>query len=218
VEARAGRFKDFIAMPKVNMYQSLHTTVIGPKGDPVEIQIRTWEMHRIAEEASPPTGCTRKRRAARTSSTSRCCGCASSSRRSRTIKDPREFLDSVRVDLFPDEVLRVHTQGRREEGPARRCHPDRLRLRRPHQRSASTVLAPRSTGKLVPLRTTLRQGDNRRDRHLAQPASEPDWLKFVKSTRARTKINQWLKVEERRALDRAGPRAVRARAKRSYRL
>ena len=91
-------------MPKVNMYQSLHTTVIGPKGDPVEIQIRTWEMHRIAEEGIAAHWLYKEKKSGRTASTTRWCGCASSSRPSRTPTTRPEFLDSVRVDLFPDEV------------------------------------------------------------------------------------------------------------------
>src|SRR2546428_2926884 len=99
-----GRFKDFIAMPKVNMYQSLHTTVIGPKGDPVEIQIRTWEMHRIAEEGIAAHWLYKEKKTGKDKLDESLAWLRQLIETQQDTKDPREFLDSVRVDLFPDEV------------------------------------------------------------------------------------------------------------------
>jgi guanosine-3',5'-bis(diphosphate) 3'-pyrophosphohydrolase len=99
-----GRFKDFIAMPKVNMYQSLHTTVIGPKGDPVEIQIRTREMHRIAEEGIAAHWLYKEKKAGKDKLDDSLLWLRQLMETQQDTKDPAEFLDSVRVDLFPDEV------------------------------------------------------------------------------------------------------------------
>ena len=99
-----GRFKDFIAMPKVNMYQSLHTTVIGPKGDPVEIQIRTGEMHRIAEEGIAAHWLYKEKRSDRDKFDDAFAWLRQLLESQKETSDPEEFLDSVRVDLFPDEV------------------------------------------------------------------------------------------------------------------
>src|SRR5919108_3736332 len=99
-----GRFKDYIAMPKVNMYQSLHTTVIGPKGDPVEIQIRTWDMHRIAEEGIAANWLYKEKKTGKDKVDESLVWLRQLIETQQDTKDPREFLDSVRVDLFPDEV------------------------------------------------------------------------------------------------------------------
>src|SRR3972149_6664850 len=99
-----GRFKDFIAMPKVNMYQSLHTTVIGPKGDPVEIQIRTREMHRIAEEGIAAHWLYKEKKSGKDKFDQSLVWLRQLMEWQQEMKDPREFMESVRVDLFPDEV------------------------------------------------------------------------------------------------------------------
>ena len=205
-----GRFKDFIAMPKVNMYQSLHTTVIGPKGDPVEIQIRTpgHAPHRrgghrrpLALQGEEGRQGPHRRLAA--------CGCASSWRPSRTRKDPGEFLDSVRVDLFPDEVYVFTPKGDVKALPEGATPIDFAYA--VHTKVGEHCVGAKVNGKLVPLRYTLRQGDI--VEIVTSPNQHPsrDWLKIVKSSRARSKINQWLKVEERARSHRAGPRDVRAR-------
>ena len=153
-----GRFKDFIAMPKSNMYQSLHTTVIGPKGDPVEIQIRTPRHapdrrggHRGALALQGEEG------------RARACDQAFVWLRQllewqKEMKDPREFMETVKVDLFPDEVYVFTPEGRRE-GPARGLDARSTSPTRCTPRSATTARAPRVNGKLVPLRHVLRQGD-----------------------------------------------------------
>src|SRR5262250_2369737 len=97
-----GRFKDFIAMPKVNMYQSLHTTVIGPKGDPVEIQIRTWEMHRVAEEGIAAHWLYKEKKSGKDKLDESLVWLRQLMESQKEIKDPKEFLDTVRLDLFPD--------------------------------------------------------------------------------------------------------------------
>ncbi len=190
-----GRFKDFIAMPKVNMYQSLHTTVIGPKGDPVEIQIRTWEMHRIAEEGIAAHWLYKEKKAGKDKLDESLAWLRQLIETQQDTKDPREFLDSVRVDLFPDEVYVFTPKGDVKALPDGATPIDFAFA--VHTKVGEHCVGAKVNGKLVPLRTTLRQGDI--VEIVTSPNQHPsrDWLKFVKSTRARTKINQWLKVEER---------------------
>jgi GTP diphosphokinase / guanosine-3',5'-bis(diphosphate) 3'-diphosphatase len=190
-----GRFKDFIAMPKVNMYQSLHTTVIGPKGDPVEIQIRTWEMHRIAEEGIAAHWLYKEKKTGKDKLDESLLWLRQLIETQQDTKDPREFLDSVRVDLFPDEVYVFTPKGDVKALPDGATPIDFAFA--VHTKVGEHCVGAKVNGKLVPLRTTLRQGDI--VEIVTSPNQHPsrDWLKFVKSTRARTKINQWLKIEER---------------------
>jgi len=190
-----GRFKDFIAMPKVNMYQSLHTTVIGPKGDPVEIQIRTWEMHRIAEEGIAAHWLYKEKKTGKDKLDESLVWLRQLIETQNDTKDPREFLDSVRVDLFPDEVYVFTPKGDVKALPDGATPIDFAFA--VHTKVGEHCVGAKVNGKLVPLRTALRQGDI--VEIVTSPNQHPsrDWLKFVKSTRARTKINQWLKIEER---------------------
>jgi GTP pyrophosphokinase len=190
-----GRFKDFIAMPKVNMYQSLHTTVIGPKGDPVEIQIRTWEMHRIAEEGIAAHWLYKERKSGKDKLDESLLWLRQLIETQQDMKDPREFMDTVRVDLFPDEVYVFTPKGDVKALPEGATPIDFAYG--VHTKVGEHCVGAKVNGKLVPLRYTLRQGDI--VEIVTSPTQHPsrDWLKIVKSTRARSKINQWLKVEER---------------------
>src|SRR3989442_113321 len=190
-----GRFKDFIAMPKVNMYQSLHTTVIGPKGDPVEIQIRTWDMHRVAEEGIAAHWLYKEKKSERDRFDEAFVWLRQLMESQSDLKDSQEFLDSVRLDLFPDQAYVFTPKGdvkalREGSTPldfAYAVHTD----------VGNHCVGAKVNGKLVPLRYTLRQGDI--VEIVASPTQHPsrDWLKIVKSSRSKAKINQWLKVEER---------------------
>src|SRR5881628_1716237 len=213
-----GRFKDFIAMPKVNMYQSLHTTVIGPKGDPSEIQIRTREMHRIAEEGIAAHWLYKERKA----------GKAGKDKLDESLvwlrqlietqqdtKDPQEFMDTMRIDLFPDEVYVFTPKGDVKTLPEGATPLDFAYA--VHTKVGEHCVGAKVNAKLVPLRYTLRQGDI--VEIVTSPNQHPsrDWLKIVKSTRARAKINQWLKVEERARSIELG-RELFEREARKYRL
>src|SRR3989442_1431459 len=190
-----GRVKDFIAMPKVNMYQSLHTTVIGPKGDPVEIQIRTWEMHKIAEEGIAAHWLYKERRAGKDKLDESLVWLRQLLETQQDLTDPREFLDTVRVDLFPDEVY-VFTPKGDVKALADGSTPIDFAYA-VHTKVGERCVGAKVNGKLVPLRSRLKQGDI--VEIVTSPNAHPtrDWLQIVKSSRARQKINQWLKVEER---------------------
>jgi GTP pyrophosphokinase len=190
-----GRFKDFIAMTKVNMYQSLHTTVIGPKGDPVEIQIRTWDMHKIAEEGIAAHWLYKEKKAGKDKLDESLLWLRQLLETQQDLKDPREFLDTVRVDLFPDEVYVFTPKGDVKALPENATPIDFAFA--VHTKVGEHCVGAKVNGKLVPLRTTLRQGDI--VEIVTSPNQHPsrDWLKIVRSTRARSKINQWLKVQER---------------------
>src|SRR5437588_3870667 len=190
-----GRFKDLIAMPKVNRYQSLHTTVIGPKGDPVEIQIRTWDMHRIAEEGIAAHWLYKEKKTGKDKVDESLVWLRQLLENQQDTNDPAEFLDGVRVDLFPDEVYVFTPKGDVKALPENSTPID-FAYAVPTKVGEHTVGA-KVNGKLVPLRYTLRQGDI--VEIVASPTQHPsrDWLKIVKSSRSKAKINQWLKVEER---------------------
>jgi GTP pyrophosphokinase len=210
-----GRFKDFIAMPKVNMYQSLHTTVIGPKGDPVEIQIRTYEMHRIAEEGIAAHWLYKEKRSDRDKFDDAFTWLRQLLESQKETSDPKEFLDSVRLDLFPDEVYVFTPRGDVKALPEGATPVDFAYA--VHTDVGHHCVGAKVNGKLVPLRYTLRQGDILEI--VTSPTQHPsrDWLKIVKSNRARAKINQWLKIEER-ARSLALGRELFEREAKKYRL
>ncbi len=190
-----GRFKDFIAMPKVNMYQSLHTTVIGPKGDPVEIQIRTVDMHRVAEEGIAAHWLYKEKKSGHDRFDEAFMWLRQLMESQTDVTDSKEFLDSVRVDLFPDEVYVFTPKGDVKALPEGSTPLDFAYA--VHTDVGHHCVGAKVNGKLVPLRYTLRQGDI--VEIVASPTQHPsrDWLKIVKSSRSKAKINQWLKVEER---------------------
>ena len=190
-----GRFKDFIAMPKVNMYQSLHTTVIGPKGDPVEIQIRTVDMHRVAEEGIAAHWLYKEKKSGHDRFDEAFMWLRQLMESQTDVTDSKEFLDSVRVDLFPDEVYVFTPKGDVKALPEGSTPLDFAYA--VHTDVGHHCVGAKVNGKLVPLRYTLRQGDI--VEIVASPSQHPsrDWLKIVKSSRSKAKINQWLKVEER---------------------
>ncbi len=210
-----GRFKDFIAMPKVNMYQSLHTTVIGPKGDPVEIQIRTVEMHRVAEEGIAAHWLYKEKKHDKDKFDHAFVWLRQLMEWQQEMKDPREFMESVRVDLFPDEVYVFTPKGDVKALPEGSTPIDFAYA--VHTEVGHHCAGAKVNGKLVPLRYALRQGDI--VEVVTSPTQRPsrDWLKIIRSSRARSKVNQWLKVEERARSLSLG-RELLEREARKYRL
>src|SRR4030095_15697136 len=190
-----GRFKDFIAMPKVNMYQSLHTTVIGPKGDPVEIQIRTWEMHRIAEEGIAAHWLYKEKKSGKDKLDEPLLWLRQLLEANQDVQDAQELMEAVRVDLGPGEVYVFTPKGDVKALPEGATPLDFAYT--VHTQVGEHCVGAKVNGKLVPLRYTLRQGDI--VEIVTSPNQHPsrDWLQIVKSSRARAKINQWLKAAER---------------------
>src|SRR3989442_2661671 len=176
-----GRFKDFIAMPKVNMYQSLHTTVIGPKGDPVEIQIRTREMHRIAEEGIAAHWLYKERKAGKDKLDESLVWLRQLIETQQDTKDPQEVMDTDRVDLFPDEAYVFTPKGDVKALPEGATPLDFAYAA--HTKVGEHCIVAKVNAKLVPLRFTLRQWSI--VEIVTSPNQHPsrDWLKIGNSIR-----------------------------------
>ena len=189
------RFKDFIAVPKSNGYQSLHTTVIGPQGDPFEIQIRTWEMHRVAEEGIAAHWKYKEGRTTVDPTDTSFVWLRQILEWQRELKDSKEFLNTLKLDLFPDEVYTFTPRGDVKAFPKGATPVDFAFAI--HSEVGTRCVGAKVNGRLVPLRTELQNGDI--VEILTSPTHTPskDWLKIVKTPRARGKIRQWIKNEER---------------------
>lgn len=193
-----GRFKDYIAMPKPNMYQSLHTTVIGPGGQRVEVQIRTYEMNRIAEEGI----------AAHWSYKEHGSVIAKAAKDDRKfawlrqllewqqeLKDPTEFMQSVKVDLFSEEVYVFSPKGQVIELPRGSTPVDFAYAI--HSQVGNNCAGSKVNGRIVPLRHQLRNGDTVEIITNANQKPNKDWLQFVKTGRARNRIRAVVRLQER---------------------
>jgi len=200
-----GRFKDFIAMPKFNMYQSLHTTVIGPEGRPLEIQIRTHEMHEMAEFGvaahwvyKEPAAPGEEQRAGWPGGgeDAKLKWLRSMLDWQKDLSDPREFMETLRTDLFEEEVY-VFTPKGEVRSLAAGATPLDFAYE-VHTEIGHRCVGARVNGKIVPLHYELQSGDiveiltAKRERGPSR-----DWLAMVKTTRARNKIKAWFKAESR---------------------
>jgi GTP pyrophosphokinase len=190
-----GRFKDYIAMPKANGYQSLHTTVIGPYGERVEIQIRTEEMNRTAEEGIAAHWQYKEGKVFDAKDTRQFAWVRQLLEMQQDLRDPREFLETVKIDLFPDEVYVFTPRGDVKQFPVGATPVDFAYSI--HSEIGQQCVGARVNGKIVPLRYQLKNGDT--VEIVTSPNHRPskDWLKYVKTSRARTKIRQWIKAEAR---------------------
>jgi GTP pyrophosphokinase len=190
-----GRFKDYIAMPKANGYQSLHTTVIGPYGERVEIQIRTEEMNRTAEEGIAAHWQYKEGKGISPKDSKQFAWVRQLLEWQQDLRDPREFLETVKIDLFPDEVYVFTPKGDVKQFPIGSTPVDFAYSI--HTQIGQQCVGAKVNGKIVPLRYQLKNGDI--VEIVTSPAHQPskDWLKFVKTSRARTKIRQWIKAEAR---------------------
>jgi guanosine-3',5'-bis(diphosphate) 3'-pyrophosphohydrolase len=226
-----GRFKDYIAMPKFNMYQSLHTTVIGPSGKPVELQIRTFDMHRRAEYGIAAHWKYKQEAVAGASKV------RTDSPRSdkkddavndmawlrqlldwqKETEDPGEFLESLRFDLSQSEVFVFTPKGDVIALPAGATPVDFAYA--VHTEVGHRTIGARVNGRLVPLESTLDNGDTVEVFTSKAPGAAPsrDWLGFVKSPRARNKIRAWFSKERREEAVEQGKDAI-ARAMRKQNL
>ena len=196
-----GRFKDFVAMPKANMYQALHTTVIGPEGKPLEIQIRTEEMHKLAEYGIAAHVAYKE-------------GGGGDPKREKMTwlrqlveaegeQDPAEFLESLRVDLFEDEVFVFTPKGEVKNLSAGSTPLDFAYA--VHTDVGHSCVGAKVNGTIVPLHYQLRSGDIVEVLTAKQKrAPSLDWLKMVRTSRARNKIRAWFKEERREDAERDG--------------
>ena len=190
-----GRFKDFIAMPKANMYQSLHTTVFGPAGQRMEVQIRTEEMHRVAEQGIAAHWKYKEGRASKRTDEGRFGWLRQMLEWQKELKDSSEFMSSVKVDLFPEEVYVFTPNGDVKELPKQSTPIDFAYS--VHSDVGQRCSGAKVNGRLVPLRTELKNGDI--VEILTSPNQTPskDWLKFVKTSKAKNRIRNWVKDQER---------------------
>nr|PZN34463.1 MAG: GTP pyrophosphokinase [Actinomycetota bacterium] len=202
-----GRFKDFIAMPKVNLYQSLHTTVIGPDGKPLEVQIRTEEMHQRAERGIAAHWRYKE-------------GDVGAVPRIPSIEvealdeDPEEFLANLKLDLYQDEVFVLTPGGDVKELPrGSTCVDFAYSV---HTEVGHRCVGARVNGRLVPLSTRLESGDIVEVITSKSPDAGPsrDWLNFVRTSKARSKIKQWFQKERRDQAVSEGREALHALFKR----
>lgn len=190
-----GRFKDYISLPKANMYQSLHSTVIGPLAQRMEVQIRTWEMNKVAEEGIAAHWRYKEGRGANNSDEKQFSWLRQLLEWQKSLKDPKEFMDSVRMDLFPNEVYVFTPKGEVKEFPKGATPVDFAYS--VHSEIGERCVGARINGKMVPLRYHLKNGDIVEIITSSKHHPSKDWLDFVKTPRAKTKIRQWIKRQER---------------------
>jgi len=209
-----GRIKDFIAMPRPNFYQSLHTSVITEDGTPFEIQIRTEEMHKMAEEGiaahwkykDGPVSAQDEQRLAWLRQVVEW---------QRDVSDPAEFLSALKVDLYPEEVYTFTPKGKvvvlpRDATPIDFAYTI-------HTEVGHTCVGAKVNGRMVPLRHKLHSGDI--VEIMTQPGHKPsrDWLALVKSSRSRNKIKHWLNLHQRERAIEIGRKLIDKEA-RKYRI
>lgn len=190
-----GRFKDYIAMPKANMYRSLHTAVIGPGGKRIEVQIRTQEMHHIAEQGIAAHWKYKEGKNIDKKDDEQFAWLRQLLEWQQDLKDPREFLDTVKIDLFPEEVYVFTPKGAVKQFPRGATAVDFAYSI--HTEIGHHCAGARVNERLVSLKYQLKNGDIVEITTSPQHKPSKDWLRFVKTSRARTRINHWVKQEER---------------------
>ena len=197
-----GRFKDYISVPKPNMYQSLHTTLIGPKGTPFEVQIRTWDMHRIAEFgiaahwAYKEASFMRGKKSNVVVNEDKLSWLRETLEWQKEMQDPQEFLNTLKTELFEDEVYVFTPKGKIQVLP-RGATPIDFAYSI-HEEIGNHMTGCKINSKMMPIVTTLKNGDIV-EILTSEKSKGPsrDWLKFIKSTTAKNRIQQWFKKNER---------------------
>ncbi len=190
-----GRLKDYIGMPKANFYQSIHSTVIGPYGERMEVQLRTQEMHYIAEEGIAAHWSYKEKKPFKEKDAQRFAWLRQLVDLQMELKTPEEFLEGMRLELFPDEVYVFTPQGEVKELPRGATPVDFAYAI--HTEVGNKCSGAKVNGRMVPLRYELQNGDTVEITTSPNQHPNRDWLKFVKTTKARHKIRQWLKAVER---------------------
>ena len=190
-----GRFKDYIALPKVNMYQSLHTTVIGPRGQRMEVQIRTHDMHRVAEEGIAAHWSYKEGNGDIShQQTERFAWLRRLIEWQQNVKDPQEFLSTVKDDLFPEEVFVFTPKGDVLDFPRGSTIIDFAY--RIHSQVGNRLIGARVNGRMVPLRYKLESGDTVEVITSEKQVPGKDWLNWAVTARAKSRIRQWLRAQE----------------------
>jgi guanosine-3',5'-bis(diphosphate) 3'-pyrophosphohydrolase len=189
-----GRFKDYIALPKANMYQSLHTTVIGPQGQRMEVQIRTAEMHKVAEEGIAAHWSYKEGGTSELRETERFAWLRRLIEWQQNLKDPQEFLSTVKDDLFPEEVFVFTPKGDVLDFPQGATVIDFAY--RIHSQVGQHLSAARANGRMVPLRYRLKSGDTIEAVTSERQSPGKDWMSFAVTARAKSRIRQWLRAQQ----------------------
>jgi len=188
-----GRFKDYIAMPKENMYQSLHTTVVGLGGHRIEIQVRTAEMHRFAEDGIAAHWKYKEGKKGRQDLEEKLAWLRKLTDWLNEVRDPGEFMDALRKDVFSDTVFCFTPKGDVIELPTGATPLDFAYAI--HTNVGDTCVGAKVNRRIVPLRYTLQNGDFVEIQTSKMGHPSPDWLDIVKTSRARTKIKHWLRTK-----------------------
>ncbi|MCA1591499.1 MAG: bifunctional (p)ppGpp synthetase/guanosine-3',5'-bis(diphosphate) 3'-pyrophosphohydrolase [Acidobacteria bacterium] len=190
-----GRFKDWVAMPRDNLYQSLHTSVIGTKGQPFEVQIRTEEMHRIAEEGVAAHWKYKEGKRGARDDDQAFQWLRSLVEWSQEVKDSRDFLESLKLDLYPKDVYAFTPMGKVMQLPRGATPVDFAYLI--HTEVGNKCTGARVNNRIVPLRTAIQNGDV--VEIMTSPNSHPsrDWLNFVVTSRARNRVRHWVAEQQR---------------------
>jgi guanosine-3',5'-bis(diphosphate) 3'-pyrophosphohydrolase len=190
-----GRIKDFIAMPRPNLYQSLHTTLIAPGGHQFEVQVRTEDMHRIAEEGIAAHWKYKAGDVVSAKDEQRLAWVRQLMEWQQEMTDPNEFMSTLKIDLYPEEVYTFTPKGKVVVLPKDASPIDFAYAI--HTEVGNTTIGAKVNGRIVPLRTRLRNGDIVEVTTQSGHAPSRDWLSFTKSSRARNKIKHWLNEHQR---------------------
>ncbi len=189
------KFKDYIARPKANMYQSLHTTVVGPFGERIEIQIRTWEMDRVAKSGIAAHWSYKEGKRIDENISEKFAWIQDLVENQENFRDPGEFLENVRIDLFQDEVYVFTPRGEIKTLANGATTVDFAYMI--HTEVGNQCTGAKVNGQLVPLVYQLKTGDIVEITTSKNHHPSKDWLKFVKTVKARSKIRQWIKTQEK---------------------
>ncbi|MFN3740329.1 MAG: RelA/SpoT family protein [Thermodesulfovibrionales bacterium] len=201
-----GRFKDYISMPKSNMYQSLHTTVVGPQGERVEFQIRTEEMHRIAEQGIAAHWKYKEKGHLDERDAKYIAWLRELVNFLKEHRDPREFLDAIKGEVVSDVVYVFTPKGEIKELPYGATPVDFAYAI--HTEVGNKCVGAKVNGKLVPLRYKLKSGDEVEIITAPNHVPSKDWLSFVVTQKARSRIKQWIKTAERKQALELGTRLI----------